>query len=258
MKQIGYIRVSSEKQSYARQQHDLAEYFKRMSIDPANVEFVQEKITSYTTFKERAIYPILKKAQPGDIIYICQLDRLGRTVEDIIQLVKFADAQGVELQAIKEGQRITYNTTTGKMLLTLLAMVAEMERELRAERCQSGIEAAKEEIAKNGYRISRSSGKRQTRWGNNKGCDMSAAVEASVHNRTNAAIGWRENSRAVKFVRRKRAEGWGIVQITEELGKLFDENASAGGGINPYGTPNGCKPQKGTVSRWCREMDMLW
>lgn len=247
MKKTAYIRVSSSNQTYARQQHDLTEYFNRSGIDINTIDFVQEKITSYTSFRERAIYPILKKAKPGDIVYVCQLDRLGRTVEDIIQLVKFADAQGVELYAIKEGQRITYKTNTGKMMLTLLAMVAEMERELRAERCQSGIEAAKAEIAKNGFRIARCSGKVQKRLGNEKGCDMSAAVEASCQHRTDAAILWRESSKAYRRALRKRAEGWSVTQITADLSELYDENPE------DYGTPTGCKPSKGTVSKWLRE-----
>lgn len=87
--------------------------------------------------------------------------------------------------------------------------------------------------------------------------DLSSANEASCRAKQDAAISWREQSQAVKFARRKRHEGWGVMQITEELGKLFDENATANGGINPYGTPTGCKPTKGTVSKWCREMNPL-
>lgn len=87
--------------------------------------------------------------------------------------------------------------------------------------------------------------------------DMSAASEASCKAKQDTAILWREQSKAVMFVRRKRAEGWGVVQITEELGKLYDEFASTESSTNPYATPNGCKPQKGTVSRWCREMNPI-
>lgn len=87
--------------------------------------------------------------------------------------------------------------------------------------------------------------------------DLSAANAASAAARTDAAISWRDSSQAVKFVRRKKAEGWGVVQITEELGKLYNEFASNESSTNPYATPNGCKPQKGTVSRWCREMNPI-
>lgn len=254
---FAYIRVSSQKQSYDRQKLELDNYFNTHGISTHGIKYVQEKITSYTTFKERAIYPILKNGKPGDIVYVCQLDRLGRTVEDIIHLVKFADEKGIELQTA-DGFRVTYTTPQGKMMLTLLAMVAEMERELRAERCQSGTDAAIKELKENGFRISRVSGKVQTRWGNAKGCDMSAANAASCQAKQDAAILWREQSKAISFVRRKKAEGWSVTQITEELGSLYDENHSSDpNSKNPYGTPKGCKPCKGTVSKWIREIGVI-
>lgn len=256
-----YIRVSSEKQSYSRQEYQFKEYFARSGVDFSKVKVVEEKITSYTSFKQRAIYPILKNAQAGDIIYVCQLDRLGRTVEDIIQLVKYADSINVELWSVKDGMQITYKTQTGKMMLTLLAMVAEMERELRAERCQSGIDAAKEEIEKYGSRISRISGRVQTRWGNDKGCDMTAAQNASIEAKQDAAIRWREQSVAIEYVRRERAKGRGVVEITNSLAELYDmyekKCDTDSGGKNPYATPKGCKPCKGVVSRWCRQMNPI-
>lgn len=256
-----YIRVSSEEQSYARQLCQFNEFFNRCSIDTSKVQFIEEKITSYTSFRQRAIYPVLRNAKEGDIIYACQVDRFGRTVDDIIQLVDYADAKGIELHAIKDSLRVTRKTTIGKLVLTMMATAAEMERDNFAERRRYGIKAAREEIKKNGYRIARISGNEQTRWGNAKGTDetkriMAIAREASAAARQDAAILWREQSQAVMFAQRKRAAGWTIQQITDELGHLFDENIPADSEEkNPYATPNGCKPSKGTVSKWCREIN---
>lgn len=261
MKQIAYIRVSTEKQNYDRQRLEFETYFKNRGIDPSTVELVEEKITSHTNFKQRAIYKVLKNAQPGDIVYACQLDRFGRSVQDVLDLVDFAMERGVELVTL-DGHTIENKTPMGRMILTMLAAFAEMERTLRAERCQSGTDAALAEIKKHGKRIARSSGNVQTRWGNSKGTEetkriMAIAREAAATAKQDAAIIWRDSSQAVKFVRRKKAEGWGVVQITEELGKLYDEFSSTDSGANPYATPTGCKPSKGTVSKWCREMNPL-
>lgn len=88
--------------------------------------------------------------------------------------------------------------------------------------------------------------------------NVSAMVDAASAARQEAAILWREQSKAVIFVRRKKAEGWTLTQITDELGNLYDENIpSDPKDKNPYGTPNGCKPSKGTVSRWCRDINPL-
>ena len=243
-----YIRVSTEAQSYDRQIYQFNEYFSRIGIDKSNVTFIQEKITSYTSFKERAIYPILVNAQQGDIIYICQLDRLGRTVEDIIQLVKFADERGIILQAVKESMQVTYKTQTGKMMLTLLAMVAEMERDLRAERCKAGIEAAKDEIKRNGARVSRCSGRVQTRMGNEKGCDMSAANEASCISKQNAAILWREQSVGYQWVKKQLAKGKRRDMIIEEFNELHETDP-----LN-FSTSKGKPLTKGTLSHWASEL----
>lgn len=81
--------------------------------------------------------------------------------------------------------------------------------------------------------------------------DLSAANEASCIAKQEAAILWREQSKAYKRAQRKRTEGWSITQITADLSELYDEDPQG------YCTPNGCKPTKGTVSKWCREMNPL-
>lgn len=252
---IAYIRVSSEKQSYDRQKLELVNYFRAHGINTDGIQYVQEKITSYTSFKERAIYSILKNGKPGDIVYVCQLDRLGRTVEDIIHLVKFADGKGVELQTA-DGFRVTYTTPQGKMMLTLLAMVAEMERELRAERCQSGTDAAIKEIEVNGFRIARKSGKIQTRWGNEKGTDetkriMAIARDARSRACQDAKILWREQSKGFAWVRAQLAKGKSRALILGEFNELHE--------VNPedFSTREGKPLSKGVLSKWCAQMPPL-
>lgn len=252
MKKTVYIRVSTEAQSYDRQMYDMKNYFDRMGMSMEDVDVIQEKITSYTKFTERAIYPILNNAKEGDIIYVCQLDRLGRTVEDIISLVKFADNKGVIIISIKENQQITYKTQTGKMLLTLLAMVAEMERELRAERCQSGISAAREELKNNGFRVARISGKVQTHWGNEKGTEESKRIMENARiyenkRRADEAIAWRESSPAYKWVMDKVREGWERKKIIEEFNKLHE--------IQPdvFCTRTGKKLTPVQICKWVKE-----
>lgn len=87
---------------------------------------------------------------------------------------------------------------------------------------------------------------------------VSAMVEAASQKRSEVAILWMENSKAVERARIKRKEGWKIDDIVKDLGELYDQNIPADPKQkNPYGTANGCKPSKGTVSKWCREMNPL-
>lgn len=91
--------------------------------------------------------------------------------------------------------------------------------------------------------------------------DLSAANEASCMAKQEAAIRWREQSVAVEYVHTERMKGRGIVEITASLGELYDmhekKRDANSGKPNPFATPNGCKPTKGTVSKWCREMNPL-
>jgi len=253
-----YIRVSTQAQSYDRQIFKMNEYFNRMGMSMDGVNIVTEKITSHTEFTERQIYPILKKASEGDIVYVCQLDRLGRTMVDILELVDYAVKKGVLLLTIDNGYQLENKTAMGKMYLGMVSAMAEAERELRAERCQAGLDAAKEELKNNGFRIARCSGRMQTHFGNEKGCNMSAAQDASAFARTNRAINWQAKSDAVALAKRKRAEGWTLQQIVDEIGCMFDDYAKTHPDEpNIYATPTGCKPMRGTISKWLRESNLL-
>lgn len=246
-----YIRVSTGKQTYDRQLYQFNEYCNRMGVNGNDVEIISEKITSHTHFTQRAIYPILEKAKEGDIIYVCQLDRLGRTMVDILKLVDYAVKRGVILLTIDNGYQLENKTAMGKLYLGMVSAMAEAERELRAERCQSGIDSALDDIKKNGYRVTKR-GTIQKHWGNTKGCDMSAANDASALSRSQRAIEWANQSKAVRYARRERAKGRTLTDIAISLGELYDDAPEV------YGTPTGCKPTKGTVSKWLRESNMLF
>ena len=249
MRQTAYIRVSTQAQSYDRQMLEFREYFKRRGIDPDKVRYVTEKVSSYTSFRNREIFKLIKDSEPGDIIYACQLDRFGRTVQDVLDLVDFAMSRGVELITL-DGHTIENRTPMGKMILTMLAAFAEMERSLRAERCAAGKEAEREELRKHGYRIARCSGKIQTRMGNDKGVDMSAANEASRVSRANSKMIWRSTSPGYKWVMDKIRAGVPRPEVIAEFNRLHE--------INPevFSTPTGRPLSKGTLSQWLRDERM--
>lgn len=250
MARYAYIRVSTQHQSYERQEYKLKEYFNHERIDTTDIIYVSEKITSRTEFTERKIYPILAKGNPGDIIYVASLDRLGRTQLDILSLVRYAVDKGITLLTVDNGQRLENKTPMGKLYLSLVSAFAESERELITERVQEGVTAAREEIARNGVRKTRK-GTEQTHWGNAKGCDMSAANEASCIAKQEAAILWREQSKGYNWVRAQLAKGKSRTLILEEFNEMHildPEN---------YSTREGKPLSKGVLSKWCREMNPL-
>lgn len=131
--------------------------------------------------------------------------------------------------------------TTDRTVLTIVFAVWERQATMGQINTKRGLAEAR---------------KRGVRLGREKGFvgDNSAAIMAKV----NRMIQWREQSQAVKFALRKRAEGWTLQQIVDEIGQLYDDNMPADvTKTNPYATPTGCKPSKGTVSKWLREANPL-
>lgn len=75
----------------------------------------------------------------GDVLVAYSLDRLGRSLKDIIQTLETLQAKGVTVALYRE--KVTYDTAMGKLLIHMLGAVAELERELISERTKTGLKA---------------------------------------------------------------------------------------------------------------------
>jgi DNA invertase Pin-like site-specific DNA recombinase len=84
---------------------------------------------------------ILEFVQPGDTVCAVKLGRLGCSTRDVLNLVHDLEQKGVHLRVLEPA--INTGDQTGKMVLTVLGMVAEMELTFIKERQKAGIEAAK-------------------------------------------------------------------------------------------------------------------
>lgn len=264
-----YARVSTLHQDYPQQRNTIDRYLNSIGVgqDSIDSELV-EKMTGTTEHTTRKFAHLFSKCKHGDIIYFSELSRIGRSMSDLNNIVHQACERGIILMQCKDGMRIEDVTIGGKALLFALSLAAELEVENLHQRTQSGVDVAIAEIKANGKRITKA-GTIQTHWGNKKGtvetkAIMAIAQEASARARTNRAIEWLGQSSAVKFARLKRAEGWPIHNIVNELGILYDMEQSKIDKlpdnkkyVNPYGTPNNCKPSKGTVSKWLRSANPL-
>lgn len=242
-----YLRVSTSGQTFAQQIQDIKAY----GIDPEKVDgIVEEHESGGKSYADRKLQQLLNRCKPGDMIFAASTDRLGRSFVDMVRLMDAAKQKGIIIVACKQNISLADGNTMGQMVLAVHSIIDEDERKRIRHRVKNGVAVALEEIKRYGKRTTKR-GTEQTHWGNEKGCDMSAANMASCQAKTDAAITWRENSQAVRYAVRKHSEGWNVTQIAEELGKLFEENPAC------YATPTGCKPSKGTVSKWLRESNIL-
>jgi DNA invertase Pin-like site-specific DNA recombinase len=129
---IGYARISTKEQNIDSQIIEL----KKEGCE----DIYREQISGSS--KDR---PILKKLlefiREGDILVVWRLDRLGRTLRGLIDLIQELKEKGVEFVSIQEN--INTSTASGRLFFHINGAFAEMERELISERTKAGLEAAR-------------------------------------------------------------------------------------------------------------------
>ncbi len=129
---IGYARVSTVEQNLGLQADAL--------LDAGCEKTFQDKISGAT--KER---PALKDAinfmRAGDCLVVWRLDRLGRSLKDLIEIVESLEQNKVGFISLQEG----FDTTTsgGKLIFHIFGALAEFERNLIRERTAAGLQAAR-------------------------------------------------------------------------------------------------------------------
>ncbi len=83
----------------------------------------------------------MNQLRAGDVVVVWKLDRLGRSLKDLIDLVAEFKDKGVEFVSLQDG--INTGTPTGRFTFNIFASLAEFEREIIRERTKAGLEAAK-------------------------------------------------------------------------------------------------------------------
>ena len=129
---FGYARVSTEQQNLDRQLDALKKY-------GCDVIY-NEKMTG--TKRDRPeLAKMLDRMTEGDTVVIESLSRLGRSTKDLIELTELFEQKGVHLVSLKES--IDTNTSTGKLLFTLMSAIAQFERDVIADRTREGLKSAR-------------------------------------------------------------------------------------------------------------------
>lgn len=136
---IAYARVSTDAQELHRQLDAL----ERVGYD----KLIQEKYTG--TKKNRAgLQSLLDTVREGDTVVVESISRLGRNTLDILTIVEELDKRGIAFVSLKENMDTT--TPTGKAMFRMMAVIAQLERDLIAQRTKEGLESAKQRGVKLG------------------------------------------------------------------------------------------------------------
>jgi len=98
-------------------------------------ERVFTDIMSGKRFDRPEFLRMLDVARPGDVIVVWRLDRLGRSLKQLIETVTMLAERGIELRSLKE--KLDTTTPTGKLLFHIIGAMAEFERDVISERTQA-------------------------------------------------------------------------------------------------------------------------
>ena len=129
---IGYARVSTDDQHLDLQ---------RDALRQAGCSVIYEEAASGKSAIRPELEQCRKALRAGDTLVVWRLDRLGRSLPDLVQIVADLERQGVGFESLTE--KIETGSAAGKLVFHVFAALAEFERGLIRERTQAGLAAAR-------------------------------------------------------------------------------------------------------------------
>ena len=126
---IGYARVSTDDQTLDLQ---------RDALKRAKCRQIYEEHASGKTTIRPELEACLKSLRKGDTLVVWRLDRLGRSLGDLINLTTELRSRGVDFESLTE--KIETGSSAGKLIFHVFASLAEFERNLIRERTMAGLE----------------------------------------------------------------------------------------------------------------------
>jgi DNA invertase Pin-like site-specific DNA recombinase len=129
---IGYARVSTQDQNLDLQKD---------ALEKAGCKKIFVDEISGTVAKREGLEKAKEVLRQGDVLIVWRLDRLGRSIRDLIDWVTTLEEEGIGFKSLQES--IDTTTSSGKLVFHIFAALAEFERNLIRERTNAGLAAAR-------------------------------------------------------------------------------------------------------------------
>lgn len=138
---VGYARVSTADQNVQMQIDALLKYgVEEENIYRENISGVKKNRPEFAK--------AMRQLREGDTLVVWKLDRVARSINNLLEIMKELEDRGIKFRSITEG--VETETPTGKMILVVMGALAQFERDLIVERTRAGVAAAKERGVKFG------------------------------------------------------------------------------------------------------------
>jgi len=132
--QIGYARVSTKRQCDALDQQITG-------LQKSGCKIIYSEVISGAKPKRPELSKVLKKLKKGDVLVVTSIDRLGRSLKDLINIITNLQENSIGFYSIKE--KMDTNTDTGMLMFNMMGSIAEFERTLINRRIYDGVKRAK-------------------------------------------------------------------------------------------------------------------
>ena len=136
MTTIGYIRVSSSKQTLEHQRFEIENFALKQAIKIDT--WIEEKISSRKALDKRKLGELLNNLQENDILITCEISRLGRSLLEVMKILETCLNKNCQVWTLKENYRLG-NDIQSKVLAFAFGLAAEIERQLISERTKSSL-----------------------------------------------------------------------------------------------------------------------
>lgn len=135
---IGYIRVSSNKQTVQHQHYEIQQFAEHNNI---NVDkWIEETITSRKPLNKRKLGQLLDELQYGDILIAAEISRLGRSLLEVMRILETCLNKNCQVWTLKEHYRLG-NDIQSKVMAFAFGLSAEIERNLISQRTKASLDS---------------------------------------------------------------------------------------------------------------------
>jgi DNA invertase Pin-like site-specific DNA recombinase len=141
---LGYIRVSTDKQTVENQKTEILKYAQTKNI--MINDFIEIEISSRKTYTQRKIDLLLETLNEQDNLFISELSRLGRSTKEVLDIIEKIMEKGIIIHLIKQNMILDKNNkndVVSKVMITLFGLFAELERDFVSNRTKSALEHLK-------------------------------------------------------------------------------------------------------------------
>ena len=157
----GYLRVSTKEQDTSYQRTPLLEYSNEHKL--GNVEFIDDTVSGAKDWKKRQIGTLVEKMVQGDILLVNEFSRLGRSLLDILEILKTLKEKEVKVHIVRD-KLILGDDISSKLMVFMFGLVSEIERDLIKSRVQEGVKNHREKNP-------------QKSWGRKKGSQYKSKLD---------------------------------------------------------------------------------